>query len=289
MAKNKSSKAKVTVRDLIDYITSRQESIPDVFLSSEKEVKRNIIYLFEALWRRPKIVQFLSKYNLLFNQEIEKNPLLFLNYLKMIIIENDIKKYDIRSDFFNFYQELNKIKELEEVAKKEQEQFIDIRTRELVANRVGQEIKKFKASKIDKKEQKNLNEKINKIIQDDLNKKINSLAKGSKKDTNKINPFLTELNEEIINELELTIIDSFIDEKKNQMVHLFIDKNSVKRYYVQDFKFDFFISKEFSIIQNDYLEDYDENKFIKYTVLNFWDYQRLRSEINKNFKRLINQ
>ena len=89
--------------------------------------------------------------------------------------------------------------------------------------------------------------------------------------------------------MQLTLIDVFIDEKHNQLVYIFLDKNFKKCYYIESFNYDFFISKKFGIINNDYLEPYNEQDYIKYRIFNFWDYQRLRNAINKNYKKFMNQ
>jgi len=274
---------KITLNDLINYITG-SGPIPDHFLSQEKELKKTIIYLFEAIWRRPKLVNFLSKYNLLYNDEIQKDPISFLNYLKTIIIDNNISKWDIKSDFFNFYQELNKIKELEKLAEQEQLQLIDIVGRLKTAGAIGESVKINKAKKIDKKDQKEIKETIEKVFKEQEEKDL----KIKQEKLNNDSRFLKELNEKIIEDLELTIIDTFIDEKQNQIIYIFLDKDSNKRYFIESFVYEFFLSKEFNVINNDYFESYDNEKFIKYTVYSFWDYQRLRSEINKNYKRIIN-
>ena len=281
MAKEKAKK--ITLNDLINYITG-SGSIPDHFLSQEKELKKTIVYLFEAIWRRPKLVNFLSRYNLLYNDEIQKNPILFLNYLKTIIIDNNISKWDIKSDFFNFYQELNKIKDLEKLANQEQLQLVDIIARLKTADKIGESVKLNKAKKIEKKDQNEIKETLKKVFKEQEEKEI----KLKQEKLNNDSRILKNLNEKIIEELELTIIDTFVDEKQNQIVYIFLDKNSRKKYFIESFVYEFFLSKEFRVIENDYFENYNSEKFIKYTIYSFWDYQRLRSEINKNYKRILN-
>jgi len=281
MAKEKAKK--ITLNDLINYITG-SGSIPDHFLSQEKELKKTIVYLFEAIWRRPKLVNFLSRYNLLYNDEIQKNPILFLNYLKTIIIDNNISKWDIKSDFFNFYQELNKIKDLEKLANQEQLQLVDIIARLKTADKIGESVKLNKAKKIKKKDQNEIKETLKKVFKEQEEKEI----KLKQEKLNNDSRILKNLNEKIIEELELTIIDTFVDEKQNQIVYIFLDKNSRKKYFIESFVYEFFLSKEFRVIENDYFENYNSEKFIKYTIYSFWDYQRLRSEINKNYKRILN-
>jgi len=275
--KDNSKKAKITIKDLINYITS-SGPVPDNFLSSEKELKRQVIYLFEFFWNFPKIIAFLNQYNLLYNNPVEKDPIGFLNYLKMIIIDNKLSKFDLKSDFFNFLQELNKIKELEEQAKKEKIQLKDLIARLKVAAIKNENIKFFKNEKSSKKEFSEIESKYKELKEKEVQKRKNQNIQSIK---------LNEINEDIINELELTIFDIFSDEKHNQLIYIFIDKNSKKRYYIEPFYFEFFISKKSGIINNDYLEDYNENDFIKYKITNYFDYYQLKRALKNNYENFF--
>jgi len=275
--KDNSKKAKITIKDLINYITS-SGPVPDNFLSSEKELKRQVIYLFEFFWNFPKIISFLNQYNLLYNNPVEKDPIGFLNYLKMIIIDNKLSKYDLKSDFFNFLQELNKIKELEEQARKEKIQLRDLIARLKIAAIKNENIKFFKNEKSSKKELSEIESKYKELKEKEVQKRKNQNIQTIR---------LDRINEDIIKELELTIFDIFSDEKHNQLIYIFIDKNSKKRYYIEPFYFEFFISKKSGIINNDYLEDYNENDFIKYKITNYFDYYQLKRALKNNYENFF--
>jgi len=279
MAKIKTIKTKpksIKIGDLISYLFSDVEKIPQEFIEDQKNVSRYVIYLLEYIWHFPKMINYFQKYNHLYNREMEQDPLNFLIFFKKVINEN-INRYQFKAEFFNFYQELQKVKKIEDEAAKQKRQFIDVITEMKIGNLKNQEVKLHEVKEIkNAKKDQNIIDKIKQAQENQIE---------SKKDQNKI--FLKELNEDIINKLELTLIDTFTDEKHNQMIYIFLNKDFKKCYYIEKFEWNFYISKEFSIIQNDYLEPYDPEKFIKYNVYNVWDYNNLRRSINYSYKSFM--
>jgi len=272
-------KKEIKIGDLISYLFSANDQIPEEFIFQEKNVKKYVSYLFEYIWYFPKMIEYFQKYNHLYNREIEKKPFEFLKFFKQILRENKISRYQFKSEFFNFYQELQKIKKLEDEAAKQKRQVIDVVTELKLAQILNQRVKLNEVKNVKKDE--NIKQKIIKA-QKQQEKEISKQTQSKKR-------ILDELNEEIIQELELTLIDVFVDENKNRLIYIFLDKDFKKCYYIEPFNYDFYISKNFGIINNDYLEPYDPEKFIKYTIYNFWDYQRLRKEINNNYKKFMYQ
>jgi hypothetical protein len=65
--------------------------------------------------------------------------------------------------------------------------------------------------------------------------------------------FIKELNEEIIKDLNLSLIDIKSIERTNKILLVFLDKSNLKKYYLFDFVYEFVISNVFSIIGNDYV------------------------------------
>ena len=273
------AKKEIKIGDLISYLFSSSDKIPEEFIFQEKNVKKYVFYLFEYIWHFPKMIEYFQKYNHLFNREIEQNTFEFLKFFKQILRDNNISRYQFKSEFFNFYQELQKIKKLEDEASKRKIQLIDLVTELKLASIKSENIKLNEIKKVNKDE--NIKEKII-LAQKQQAQEIQKQTKTKKR-------VLKEINEDIINELQLTLIDVFSDEKHNQLVYIFLDKDFKKCYYIEPFNYDFFISKKFGIINNDYLEPYNEQDFIKYRIFNFWDYQRLRNAINQNYKRFMLQ
>jgi len=276
MKKTEKPKA-IRVGDLISYLFSSSDKIPENFILQEKELKRLVQYLTEYIWSMPKFVIYMQKYNNLFNRKMEDNPLEFLKFFRSLLIDNKISRYQFQSIFFNFYQELQKVKKLEEEAKKKKIQLVDLVTELKIAQ--------IKNEKIKFHENKKLTGKDFKAEKDNIKNKIEKALEVSAADTSKSkSKFLKDLNKEIINDLKLTLIDIFVDEKKNNLIYIFLDENFQKKYFVKNFEFEFFISKKFNIIENDYLEPFQADNYIKYKLFNFWDYSRLRQGINNNYK-----
>ena len=196
--------------------------------------------------------------------------------------ENKISKYHLKSIYSNYFQELNKIKEIEQQAIKEKRQFIDYLAELKLKTLLGKEIKFKKAKKIDNKDMKDKKEKIKTII---TKHQENEVKKHKTIDLNSM--YLKELNEEIIEELQLTLFDVFLDENHNKLIYIFIDKNYNKKYYIEPYYVDVLVSKETSIIKNDYLKPID-NSFIKYRLFNHWDFRNLKKAISQNFENVRN-
>jgi hypothetical protein len=276
----KISKPTIKLNDLINYITSGKSQIPDVFIENEKEIKKLIIYLFEWFWNYPRFIIYLNQFNSLYNKNIEENSIEFLKFMNYLCFENKISKYQLKSIYFNYFQELNKIKEIEQQAIKEKRQFIDYLTDLKLKIILGERIKFKKAKKIDTKELKDKKEKIKNIINQYQKKEIKK-----HKNIDLTSMYLKELNEEIIKELQLTIFDVFLDENHNKLIYIFIDKNYNKKYYIEPYYVDILVSKETSIIKNDYLKIINNN-FIKYRLFNHWDFRNLKKAISQNFENI---
>ena len=276
-------KKEIKIRDLISYLFSNDNQIPEEFIFQEKNVKRYVNYLFEYIWHFPKMIEYFQKYNHLYNREIEANVFEFLKFFKHILKDNNISRYQFQSEFFNFYQELQKVKKLEDESIKQKRQLIDIVTELKLASIMNQKVKLNEIKNVKSKDENKNN----------IKQKIEEAQKHQEKEiakqTQTRKTILTEINEEVIKNLELTLIDIFVDDKKNQLIYTFLDKNFKKCYYVESFNYDFYISKNFGIINNDFLEEYNSEKFIKYTVFNYWNYNNLRRAINNNYKKFMLQ
>ena len=92
--------------------------------------------------------------------------------------------------------------------------------------------------------------------------------------------FIKELNQEVIDNLNLTLIDIKTIEKQNKILLIFIDKNNLKKFYLYDFVIEFFISNVFSIIYNDYVVPFDKNYHQSYLCTDFKLMENIRRAIN---------
>jgi len=265
---NQQELKKPKINDLINFITSGNSQIPESFLFYEKELKNLVQYVFEWFWYLPNFVKYLNEFNNLYDRSIQEQPIEFLKFLQQLCKDNKISKYHLKNSFFNYYAALNKIKELENEAIKQKRQFIDYYSEIKLKQILGKEIQIKKAKKVDDKNKK---EKIKEIIQN---------APVQKENYN--NMILKELNDEIIEELQLTLFDVFLNENNNELIYIFIDKNYNKRYYIEPYYIDILVSKDTTIFKNDYLKEID-NSFIKYRITNIWNFRNLKKAIVYNF------
>ena len=96
-----------------------------------------------------------------------------------------------------------------------------------------------------------------------------------------------DIDQDIINQYELTIYDVMALENTNKILFIFIDKDNNKRMYLEDFYYEFYISKNTSIIKNDYIVDYDKNTHIKYSFMDMDVLKKFNFAANSNYKSFM--
>ncbi len=113
-----------------------------------------------------------------------------------------------------------------------------------------------------------------------LNRRIkdNAIANDSR--------FLKEVNQDIIDELELTIFDTSILEETDQLLYIFIDKDNNKRFYLEDFFYEFYVSEYRNVIDNDYIVPLAE-QHMKYSTSKIKDLKSIIFAINDNHKNFM--
>ena len=92
--------------------------------------------------------------------------------------------------------------------------------------------------------------------------------------------FIKDLNQEVIDSMDLTLIDIKTIERQNKILLIFIDKNNLKKFFMYDFVVEFFISNIFSIIYNDYVVPFDKNYHQPYLCTDFKMMENIRRAIN---------
>jgi hypothetical protein len=279
------------INDILDFIYSNEEKIPERFIFEKSHLSENLIYMIERFHLYPKILIYLNKYNITMYNPIYEDPFKFLLFLKQIVRETGIPKYKLKWDFSKIMEfiEARKIQsKVEELALSESKQEIDIISDINLRHILSKEKKRIASEerKIIKQKDSSFNDKK------DVVKNIIESQREKNKESKISDQLLNELNEEIVKELELTLIDTFVNDQKNEVVYIFLDKNYNKKYYKEQFEADIYISTMPGIINNDYLEKITEenlNKFINYKIPNYWGFQQLKQNINKNYKRFMNQ
>jgi hypothetical protein len=90
------------------------------------------------------------------------------------------------------------------------------------------------------------------------------------------------LNQEVIDEHELTLFDIVILKKIDVIMYIFIDKQNKKRVYKEAFTYSFNFSTYNNVIDNDYFLPTDQ--LHNYTIHSMTDLIKLRQAINRNFE-----
>jgi len=99
--------------------------------------------------------------------------------------------------------------------------------------------------------------------------------------------FLKELNQDIIDELNLTIFNVKTLKSRNQILFIFIDKDNNKRFYVQNLEYRFFISIYQNIIDNDYIVHRDPNIHKEFVITDYNIIQTLKFGVSDNYKKFM--
>jgi len=282
----------VYAQEILRFITSNNP-LPERIVLNKKHIAHNVLpYLIQYFYKFPRIISYLSQYNDLYDDKIKQDPIGYLLFLRELLTQSGISFSMLgfnQSLEFEVMDAKKKSKKLEEYAFAKGMQVQDLISSLNIENIKGvastqiesnnkQITKKDQSYSIKKeKYQEMISVSEEKRKQDKLNKKVS---------------FLKDLNKEIISELELTLIDTFVNENKNEVVYIFLDKDANKKYYTETFEAEIFVSNEPKIINNDYLveiDDSNKNNFSRYTIRSYGLFQQLKREINNSFNNFVNQ
>lgn len=99
--------------------------------------------------------------------------------------------------------------------------------------------------------------------------------------------FLKVINQEIIDEMELTIFNTCTMKSLNSILFTFINKQNQKVYYLQPFEFEFYASYHSSILKNDYIVPFNPVDHTKYRLTNYKDLKSLKYSINNAYDKYM--
>ena len=120
-------------------------------------------------------------------------------------------------------------------------------------------------------------------IEEDFKENVNELLLQMDEKKHDNDPrFLKEVNQEIVDELELSLIDIKMIEKMNKILLVFIDKNNNKKYSLIPFSYEFVISAINAIKYNDYVVNFDPAYHNFYVCFDFATVEKIRMAINKS-------
>ena len=120
-------------------------------------------------------------------------------------------------------------------------------------------------------------------IEEDFKENVNELLLQMDEKKHDNDPrFLKEVTQEIVDELELSLIDIKMIEKMNKILLVFIDKNNNKKYSLIPFSYEFVISTINAIKYNDYVVNFDPAYHNFYVCFDFATVEKIRMAINKS-------
>lgn len=298
---------KVSIYTEIDNYLFNNTEISSDGLNNKTQLRSAITYLFESFMLLPKISIHLDTH---LNKKVENlltHELLdILDFYKLIIKEHNIKRFQLYKCFPNrkYGQDINTIKNKLGITSSEAKAYLINRKRinpkeleSVLSNKalvldtdLNNEI--LKAIEIDKKkveiELNNSHEEIPLETESEVggdNAPVPNPVK-TQKDTYHNDKFLPYLNQDIITDLSLSLFDIRILKNENKFLYIFIDKYNRKRYFKDNFKAEFFISKKTGVINNSYIEPNSE-EYIKYIVTNYLDLNKIRYLLEQDYKKTI--
>ena len=99
--------------------------------------------------------------------------------------------------------------------------------------------------------------------------------------------FIKEVNQEIIDEMELTLFNTCTMKNLNSVLFTFINKQNQKVYYLQPFEFEFYASYHSNILKNDYIVPFNPADHTKYKLTNYKDLKSLKYSVNNAFDKYM--
>jgi len=254
--------------------------IPEDFIFNKSRLNGIVPYLHEQFWFSPHLTRIFGKYfNDLFNIP---DPIESIKTIQLLVKWNPIAS---RFNTWKFFpQRDNKL-----------EEFHKLRDCQLIDSKAAlsiHEAKNIQSQTLDKKinikskDRKEIVTKALEVAEKEKDLKEQELLKQYKSD----NTFLKEINQEIIDELELTLFDIKVLKKTNEILFIFIDVENKKRYYRKGFSFKFYVSKNRSIIYNDYIMSLSEDgdQFIEYITTDHNTLTKFKFALNSAYKKEIN-
>jgi hypothetical protein len=101
------------------------------------------------------------------------------------------------------------------------------------------------------------------------------------------NVYLPNLSQASIDEFGLVLFDIQLLKKTNQVLFIFIDGEYNKKYYLEPFRAEIYISTKDGVINNDYIENKTDD-FLEYVINDNSIYSKLKFLLASNYKKVIN-
>lgn len=283
--------------DIINWLVSGSQEIPKNFLANSecaKAVEKSLVYIPEQLWHIPQAAWYVNKHL----NDIENIPRITgkgfeqlrdtLNVFKKIFTFQKISKRQLYQSRFEFRPKL-----IEAIEQYEGYDEGNAKAKALMMINLNVPTNRYFKSKATKAEvKKNSSTEVKKSIQEaialkeqkDVQKHLASIPKSNE------SIFINEddMCQQLIDEEELILFDVSLLKKRNQILFIFIDKNNHKKYLVKPFAAKIYISNQDCVINNDYIEELNPEKFAGYIITEIKLYTKLKYILNHSYKKILN-
>ena len=264
----------VTVAMVLNWLFDGDYSctLPNTFLRRQYKLKPIINSVMQKFRTIPRMQVFMNEQvNNLYSKRSESEILVFF---KSYVQINKIDKNQLDKTWFQKSDRESMIQKLSETRNSLEGNFGDIvaeydmiatgRFNDELTNSLIEEVRGVQDN-----DNSRFEEAFLEMIQAEQQKKMENDPR-----------FLKELNQNVIDDLNLTLIDIKTIEKQNKLLLIFIDKNNLKKFFMFDFVMEFFISNIYSIIYNDYVVPFDKNYHHVYLCTDFKLMENIRRAIN---------
>ena len=250
-------------RQFINYLRTHDEIEDSWIQENEKDLKKIVSFIWEAFIYTPRIINFVNKHvnTYDFNSFKLKDKIEFIHF----IIKQS--KPAISWLNFDFFSRIKRVKEYELY-----KEIPDNDKRALW--HLENEYKLFESNSI-----KSGYEKPRKLTAEEK-KKIELVVRDHETESSSTE-ILTTLNQEIIEEKDLSLFDISVIDSRNLIQYTFLDKNNKKVVYREPYKMKIKFHPSSSIFDKDYFEPV-ENLY-EYVFTSVWDYMKFRKVLNQAF------
>jgi hypothetical protein len=278
------NQTKLKFYEVVNWLIGPNQDVPERFVLNKTQLNSIVPYLVEQFWTKPKLVKFLNKStNDLFRIP---DPIEQLKLTKKLVALNSISKYDLYSKFPDRRPDV--IKEIQE--RENYDEGNASSKALMLKHKIGclempSEYSRQKATKAALRQASTDEDK--KMVKTLLEQKEETEATMARSSAN-ATIYLDTLTQEIIDKEELVLFDISLLKKTNRVLFIFIDKNNTKRYYTEPFQAKIYKSILDGVINNDYIEEYNENVHQPYVIKNIGLYNKLKYMMNRSYGRLLN-
>ena len=250
-------------RQFIRYLMTHDEIEDNWIHENQKDLKKIISFIWEAFIYAPRVLKYVNKHvnTYDFNSFKLEEKIRFIHF---IINKSQLSINVINFEFFprtDRVKHYSLFKDISDTDKRSlwhmENEFglFETQTPNSVAS---------KPQKLSKQEKE----------------KIETAVRESE-EQNSCVTVLRELNQDIIDKYELSLLDISVLDARNQIQYTFLDKENRKVVYREPYRMPVKYHPSDKLLEKDYFEPYDG--LYEYVFTSVWDYMKFRKALNNSF------